>query len=238
MRGGFMSRSRCAVIAMLIVSGFLGYDSIEAQEHPAEWERQRERKLDSTLWDRPGDRIKVILALEGDGAVWLNLDKDLVPLGKILHGLLYTFDLGDLFQLNILLDSEKSHGAAAVWWGEEPFMQSSGLRLADPPDALGVSIFVDPGMLRHASLNAWAYILGHELAHYSLNHRQACNPPDSEYCKVREHAADELGFHLAKQTGRFKAKECIDEIGKWGDEDSFTHGSWVERASRLRRLSH
>ncbi len=111
-----------------------------------------------------------------------------------------------------------SRGYASIQWNNDGY----------------IKIAVDPEKLKRKSANTWAFIIGHELAHYNLNHQDGCRPPNSENCKYREFNADDLGAKLAERA-KYDLVDYISDVLNEPDLCSFSHGCWHERALRLAR---
>ena len=110
----------------------------------------------------------------------------------------------------IVAHATKSYGFAAIDWR-----------------GTFATIYVHPERMLNETLNTWAFVIGHELAHHILGHRGSHGPP-------QEFAADILGAEMAIRAG-YNVKEYIREIYSNPNSCALSHGCWYDRARNLER---
>ena len=114
----------------------------------------------------------------------------------------------------------------------------SGKIVADHNKAGGVAaigcsgnycvIYASPHAMRQKSTNTWAFIMGHELAHYYLGHG-GCGQS-----KYKEFEADRVGAQMAVNAG-YNIGTYINALSREPNTCSASHGCWSERIYRLKK---
>jgi len=108
----------------------------------------------------------------------------------------------------IVADAVKSSGFAAIVW-----------------QGAYATIYVHPDATWRETLNTWAFVIGHELAHQILGHRGSGRAQ-------QEFDADVLGAEMAIKAG-YNVKDYIREMYNDANSCSVSHGCWHDRARNL-----
>lgn len=112
------------------------------------------------------------------------------------------------YEQDIVVDAIQSRGFAAITW-----------------DGDKGTIYVNPSAMSRESLNNWAFVLAHEIAHQILNHTGRGGSEE-------EFAADVYGGQLAVKAG-YDPKPYIFSMFARPNSCSRSHGCWHTRAENL-----